>query len=296
MMVISTTACSANNDDVSETQPQSPQSGTNADVPLVEVPDLRGYTLEALMLQFSNLGFTPLPIMVISDKPDNTVLSIEQMGQFVQTPLTIEVFISAGLPDWDSEDLSTPESPAEQRVFDIMEFGGISWLILEEEENQILLLSELILFDRAYNTEHVSVTWETSTLRSYLNNEFFYSFSPEDRARIAEIRVINGDRMYTNRILARSWPVPGGNDTDDRIFLLSHDEQKYYFENDNARKAYTAEDHPMHDTIGNDWWWWLRSPGSDNFNAAVITMGNDEHGYRVSREIGVRPALWLYLD
>jgi len=292
MMLMNITACSANGNAITYS------NDTEQETSLVEIPDLRGYTFEVLTLEFERLGLDLLPIVVISDEPIDTVLSIEQMGKSVQVPAIIEIFISAGLPDLDSEDLSTPESPPPQQILETMEFGGISWLVLREEENKVLLLSEFVLFDRAYNIGPAAVTWETSTLRSYLNNEFFYTFSLEERERIAETRVINGESLYTSATTpGLSWMVPAGDDTDDRIFLLSVDEGREYFANDNARRARMADTHPLHGTSRGYKSWWLRSPSGCAFTVVIVfTAGSDAHGVRVTHNIGIRPALWLYLD
>ena len=184
------------------------------------------------------------------------------------------------------------------------------WLVLDEdeEENKILILSEFVLFDKMYNDTFRYVTWEDSTIRSYLNNEFFNSFSPEERRRIAETRVINNGRMAffehtfdTWYIPAGNdtWYVPGGNDTDDRIFLLSFDEMIKYFPIRVDRAVFRSREEVHSPRSG--WAWWLRSPGADNFTGIqVVLFGFYQDGHQVNGgfgvAFGVRPAMWLYLD
>ena len=46
-------------------------------------------------------------------------------------------------------------------------------------------------------------------------------------------------------------------------------------------------------------WWWLRSPGNNQNNAANVNNdgGVGSNGSRVNRDnYGVRPALWIDLD
>jgi hypothetical protein len=294
IVFVPATAC--NNNDSATSQPHIPQGDMELGAPLERVPDLLGYSLEALTREFENFGFVPMLVMLISNEPKDTVLFIEKMGQLIPVPSNIEVHISAGLPNWDTNTSVVSEPSAQQQGFKKMVFGGISWLVLEEKEDKLLLLSELVLFDRPYNDEYVSTTWETCTLRSYLNNEFFNSFSPEERERIAETRVSNGEIIYTNPFLSETWPVPGGNDTDDRIFLLSQDEQRRYFANDSERMAHMSNDHWAYGTTGYDHWWWrLRSPGECTFQTSVIgTEGNEYVSIYVDADVGVRPALWIY--
>jgi hypothetical protein len=302
LIVAATTACHAKNND---TPVPPPHGDTVVEAPLARVPDLRGYTLEALTHEFSDLGFTPSILILQSDEPKDAVLLIRRMGQLVPVPSDIDVYISAGLIDWGAKD--KPETTSEiepliqRQAFEKIEFGGLDWLVLDEKEDKVLLLSEFVLFDMPYNNQNVSTTWETSTLRTYLNNEFFNSFKPQERERIAETRVINGERLYKfpfgeiGRI--SSWPVPAGNDTYDRIFLLSYDEERGYFPDDSARMARMAEDHPKQGGSYSHWWWWLRSPGGCTFSATPVTdRGTDISVYPVTVNIGVRPALWLYLE
>jgi len=295
IIVAMATGCTDSNNG---TTPQSHDSEPEAS--LVMVPDLRGYSIEAMALEFSNLGLMPSLVMLISDEPVDTVLFIERMGQLTQVPSTIEVFISGGIPEFESEIPSEYDdpSPQHQQAFGRMEFGGIDWLILDEEENRVLLLSEFSLFDRTYNAELMPVTWETSEVRNYLNNEFFYSFSPEERELIAETRVINDDVMATFGGLAffgvSTWSVPAGNDTDDRIFLLSQDEVRKYFTDSSARVVRRLEDDDW--LPGGDWVWALRSPGINNFQNLAIVPTGAYIGYPTFFSFGVRPALWLYTN
>jgi hypothetical protein len=78
----------------------------------------------------------------------------------------------------------------------------------------------------------------------------------------------------------------GGNDTDDKIFLLSIDEVNRYFPKDSDRIAYYQ---------GSVRWWWLRSTGIRNHAAFVSSSGFvNIHGHRVDYVYsGVRPALYL---
>jgi len=291
-IIIITVACGTNDNDSS--QPYD----TESEVSLVVIPDMRGYSLEAVTLEFSRLGFTPSLVKLISEEPVDTVLFIERMGQLTEAPTTIEVLISGGVPHFEVETTPESEQPQSQRqTFERMEFGGVVWLVLDEYDNKVLLLSERSLFDQAYNTELMPVTWETSSIRRYLNNDFFYRFSSEDRGRIAETRVINEDVLSSlgfSLYGLSSWPVPGGNDTDDRIFLLSADEIRLYFADYPARVVRRLADDEW--LPGEDWVWMLRTPGVDNFQVLAVVPTGADNGYPITWNFGVRPALWLYLE
>jgi len=189
---------------------------------------------------------------------------------------------------------------------DIVQFGGYDWRVLDVQGGRALLLSEKIIEHMPYNADFTSVTWETSDIRTYLNQSFFNSFSKEDKTRILDTNVINNDNLWNNTF--------GGVDTVDKIFLLSIDEVVQYFSDgsllskieplseddyltDEALLAYCANQcHGNHDDIA--WWWWLRSPGSDSRRAAGVNGFGSLHydGLYVDETSGgLRPALWLDL-
>ena len=46
-----------------------------------------------------------------------------------------------------------------------------------------------------------------------------------------------------------------------------------------------------------NYWWWLRSPGYDQYRAAYVVRGVDYYGTFVSYDYNVvRPAIWLNLE
>ena len=68
------------------------------------------------------------------------------------------------------------------------------------------------------------MTWEKSTLRKWLNKKFMNrAFSSSEQEAIRTTKVINEDNYY--------YKTDGGNDTLDKIYLLSlseTDEEKEY--------------------------------------------------------------------
>ena len=110
---------------------------------------------------------------------------------------------------------------------------------------------------------------------------------------IPSILVINDDNP--------TYGTNGGNNTTDRIFLLSIEEANNYFLSDSARAvkatAYAVSQGVyVSPTNNNSSWWWLRSSGIySSLAARLITYGGiDADGNSVSSSIiGVRPALWI---
>lgn len=172
-------------------------------------------------------------------------------------------------------------------VGDIIEFGNYNgnneWEILAKEDDKILVISKYAIEFKAYNDEYVDITWEKCTLRSWLNNEYLNSaFDSAEQSLVMNTKVTNVDN--------KEYGIPGGNDTTDKIFLLSIDETNKYFTSNNERKATLPS--------GTSCCWWLRSPGSTRVSAArVYTNGYITDKYAVDfKETAVRPALWINLE
>lgn len=198
----------------------------------------------------------------------------------------------------------------------------VKWRVLSNAGGQLFLLSDQNLDALQYHTEQEDVTWETSTIRSWLNgydasantggsngidytgdNFLNTAFSAKEQTAIAETNVVNDDNDETGADI----PIDAGDDTTDRIFLLSLTEtyNKKYFPNYcfSTNTAYVADGgkfgYSMYG-VGESDSWWLRSPGSDQSRAAFIdwedgssvTDGNPVN----NKEIAVRPAFNLNLS
>ena len=167
------------------------------------------------------------------------------------------------------------------QIGDIITFGAYEWRVLDIQDGMALLISQNVLERRVYHTPNVIITWENCSLRSYLNGDFYNAFNASDRNRIVQVTNQNPNNP--------TYGTPGGNPTQDRIFLLSISEAQGYFSSNSDRIA-------TYNWIAS--WWWLRSPGLNSIGASSVN--NDGRIYlgggNVSYENGgVRPALWLNL-
>ena len=62
---------------------------------------------------------------------------------------------------------------------------ALHWKVLEEENGVLLLISSHIIASKRYNDTKVDVTWESCSLRKWLNEDFYNSaFSDEEKNRI----------------------------------------------------------------------------------------------------------------
>jgi hypothetical protein len=106
----------------------------------------------------------------------------------------------------------------------IVPFGGYTWRVLDLQEGKALLLCEKVIEQRAYNSSGGEAkkgnTWAECGLRDYLNSSFYNSLG-QDKTQVAEMLVVNYDNLW--------YGTAGGEDTSDRIFLLSIEEADRYF-------------------------------------------------------------------
>ncbi len=173
---------------------------------------------------------------------------------------------------------------------------SIEWLILDEKDGNYLLISKYGLDCKKYEDVEVSVTWETCTLREWLNNEFYGELLSEWEKALAvkgKVQAEDNPRYGTD----------AGNETEDSIYLLNIREAQDYFENDEARKCEPTEFAKERGIYINKkskkCVWWLCSPGFDGYSAAIVYDGgsDDAYGFNVDYvDVGVRPALWLNLE
>lgn len=193
----------------------------------------------------------------------------------------------------------------------------IKWRVLSVNGDDAFLLADKNLDWQKYNDTRTSVTWETCTMRSWLNgygaasnkngtdytgNNFIgNAFNSSERTTIRTTDVVNDDNSVCG--------TEGGNDTSDRVYLLSLDEMInpiYGFpSNINAtatREArntkYVADAADAYNSSGDSWW--LRSPGKGtSVSASHVTRRGDVvcNGYYVG-DYGraVRPALHINLS
>jgi len=205
-------------------------------------------------------------------------------------------------PDFLSSIPFVQTVPLQLKVGDIYHFGDYDWQVLAVENDRALLMTKDIIDTLPYNTAFAEVTWETCTLREYLNGTFYESFG-KDKKRILRTHNENPDNTW-GRTSGEPFNTPGGNRTDDRIFLLSVADILKYFPGLNLYKdiegdewEYEADERLVATSNNGEYSWMLRSPGNaPDYVAYIDRYGKIRlvHGH-VSIEYGVRPALWLNL-
>ena len=199
-------------------------------------------------------------------------------------------------------------------VGDIIEFGAyeqdndisngkepIEWQVLERDDDKVLLISKYALDCKQYNTEMEDVTWETCTLRTWLNETFLNEAFSEAEQRIIQTTAVSADKNP-------NYSTNPGNATKDKIFLLSINEVIEYFASEEVRMcvptAYAIANGAFVSAFykvdgAGTCWWWLRTPGHYQYPVAVVHIdgGVDSDGADVYGALcGVRPAMWIDLD
>ena len=204
-------------------------------------------------------------------------------------------------------------------------YEPVKWRVLETDGRTAMLLSDVALDDQMYNTKYEDTTWETSTIRSWLNgygagnnqesmdyssrNFIDSAFSKAEQDAIVDTNVVNDDNIY--------YGTEGGNDTADKLFLLS--EKETYTETaavhgfvsdqgtyDEARRCKSSDYakamgvwSSTSEAYKGNCYWWLRSPGYSGVNAISVDYNGyvDLYGSIVNySNYGVRVALNLNLS
>ena len=172
---------------------------------------------------------------------------------------------------------------------------NIEWILLTKENEKVLLISRYALDCQPYTTKWEEITWEACTLRKWLNNEFFNAaFSDEEKSMIITAAVA-ADMNPKNGTKA-------GADTKDKVFLLSIVEVENYFVSDSERECSPttyAKSNGVYVANNGNCWWWLRSPGYLQSDAANVGSngGVGYNGNYVNYESNaVRPAMWIDLS
>lgn len=159
----------------------------------------------------------------------------------------------------------------------------IKWRVLNVNGSTMFVAADKGLDCKDYNEEFTSVTWENCTLRSWLNNEFYgTAFSSGEQGAIVSQTVVNED----------NYNVEGGNDTTDKVYLLSFSEvmnPDYGFCEDcgidSVSRRVKASDYAhargayVNANYAGNCDWWLRSPGYDTKRAVEVSKSGNVYSF-----------------
>ncbi len=196
----------------------------------------------------------------------------------------------------------------------------IEWIVLDKKDGKVLLLSKYGLDTKKVCDDPdigYEATWESSKTRLWLNGDFYSSaFSTDEQNKIYTTQIINEDvgpytkTVYDDNLNATdiSYYVDGGNNTEDKVFLLSVDEVNSYVSADDricfatdyaiANGAWTVMRNAPDAYDKDSSYWWTRTIGEEKWwTSAVLYDGS--YGYKnysisnLAEGITVRPAMWV---
>lgn len=146
---------------------------------------------------------------------------------------------------------------------DVVYFGEykgkpIEWQILDTREHKVLLITKQCIDEMAYNTEYKAIEWKDSSIRKWLNEDFYNGFDEKEKSKI----------------------LKNTEETDD-IFLLSYENIKSYKKLKNTNTS-----------------WWLETSGDETTKAMYASENGtiNTSGDTVTKLHGIRPSIWLTID
>ncbi len=185
----------------------------------------------------------------------------------------------------------------------------IEWVVLENGDSGMLLLSKYAIDYRTYDCTDVMKSWETAVLRTWLNEQFLYeAFSGDEQEKILwnDTEVYNNSREYDEEPIGIPGAVPL-----EKVFLLDIDEIEQYY--GNTLPTCYCEPTSYAASLGaaeSNVQWWMRGPceiktDRSGINTRIPAVdGNTEpaaHNYSLYLEeegvkCGIRPAMWVDLN
>ena len=216
---------------------------------------------------------------------------------------TVESAVSNESVQSEAHDRIT--SPEEADVGDVIVFGSyeqdndtsdgkeaIEWVVLEKSDDSLLVISRYALDGRVYDESYLGgITWDTCSLRRWLNNDFFSeAFSQSEQMRIEE-------RMVAAAVTPGSeTSYSSSRETMDRVFILSTEEAQQYLTEELKKceaTAYAAEQDVYISKFTGYCRWWTRTSVSGRNDAAFVdSEGSLDSGYSSTYSSNaVRPAM-----
>lgn len=176
----------------------------------------------------------------------------------------------------------------------------IEWIVLEKEDSRMLVVTKYGLTAQPYSVSGKYTTWDSSSIRTWLEDEFYtYAFSEDEKRYIAQTTNVADDDTD-----AKSYQ---GYDTSDHTFLLSVTEYNEHFKNNPSVSSADRYCEPVPNAsnvvekINNPryCWWWLRTTVNQGKTAYSINCdGTTNYGTREVhwKQGAIRPAMWISLN
>ncbi len=166
----------------------------------------------------------------------------------------------------------------------------IEWTLLREDNKQYMLISKYALDCEKYNYNKEVVTWETCSLRKWLNDTFY------NKAFLSEEKALMINTDYHSDITNKT----------DRVFILTDDDYKNMFYRDECyptkyaiRKGAIIKKDDEYRLGGNGngtCYWWVCPSTKESDNAGIASYNSHGHAgsnYVNYKGISVRPVIYI---
>ena len=184
-------------------------------------------------------------------------------------------------------------------------YEPITWTVLEKKDGKAFLLCDMIIDAKAYSSASNN-NYENSDIRAWLNADFINTAFGELQQTVILTTLVKNDAESTGY----SSPRFDGENTNDKIFLLSRAEVKAYgFDSNGSVKdparqkkatAYAIAQIDGAYDASNGAWWWLRTPAP---HATDVERADLAHTIKIDGSLnnatvnsvqgGVVPAMWI---
>ena len=171
----------------------------------------------------------------------------------------------------------------------------IEWIILDVQNGRSLLLSKYALDCQPYQKENTNyVTWERSSLRSWLNEEFLETaFDRKEQGEIVKTELVNVARSTRNN------KASAQTSTKDKAFVLGLDDLKAYFPASSTRACIPTEYAVAQGAFAGEkngaCKWWRREPIIEKSGEVFLVnpLGGESWAKADQANNAVRPAVWV---
>ena len=174
-------------------------------------------------------------------------MALSETARFTSTNILVRPAIWVAIGENDSNDVKdekknesskTISIHKDAKVINVGEYyinkidekEPITWDIIERDEKnkRALLLSDKIIEYATISNADKDLTWENSSIREFLNNEFINEIFSEDEKEAILYTDVNNDSKYG---------IAENNDsTRDKLFIMSRDEIEKYFKSMKERR------------------------------------------------------------
>ena len=210
----------------------------------------------------------------------------------------------------DSNDLAFFSTPVgETLVLGTYNSEAIEWIVLERKGTCVLLLASKGLDAIPYHANAAdSVSWETCSLRQWLNTDFLSSFDKNTNTAILPTK-ITSYKYYLKQNSQGGWNTYNTDTitTVDYAFCLDYSDVELYLSNTEYLAAKPTDyalrqgAYVVPDTGNCEWWLrynyeGMKNSGDTNRTAEAIRREHLSERTISGSEMVVRPALWIDLS